>query len=127
MAKLPLYSFNPVNAILVFSKGTESVKVGTATSISVTSSRNKLPVYTLGHVDPVAWGRGRRIIVGAVYDVFMQKDAEELLKLVNRIDKIFKTQPYAQDYGESGDAVNISGVQVGIKVTPNKPDEYHLD
>ena len=56
--------------------------IGTASSFTIGISRNKLPVWVLGKIDPMGYGRGTRLITGILNDVLVKGNSNVLATLI---------------------------------------------
>lgn len=87
-------SFAGIDITAVFN----GLEVGTLQAISWNVTRERGPIYTMGHADPVSFARGKRGIAGSL--VFITFDRNELLFAMN------KTKFWADR-----DSVSMAGVE----------------
>ena len=84
---------SPTDVILTLKNGSDWVVVGTATGISVSIDRRKIPLYALGYVDPMAIGRGTRLISGVIDFVVINLSAvKEIFDAVKGSTQIYITE-----------------------------------
>jgi hypothetical protein len=85
----------------------------------VNIDRRKLPVLALGHVDPIAYGRGFRIISGIIDYVILTKDL--LLELTEKMDSNVGEVVVSQDEYDLYDPVQdfVYGDHEGGTITVN--------
>jgi hypothetical protein len=89
----------------------DQTMIGTATSLSYSVSRRKLPVHTFGSVDPKGIGRGVRLINGVLDNVILsgqsiERVLEEKMKemgpvfIADKSDLVLYEQALANIFGE---------------------------
>lgn len=84
------------------------VRIGEIQGVSISSSREKAPIYTLGRVNPLGFSRGKRGIAGSL--VFIMFDKHALLSAIAELEN-FK---FAADNYEIRDVNYTDGhVEIG--------------
>jgi len=117
----------------------DQTMIATATSLSYSVSRRKLPVYTFGSVDPKAFGRGVRLINGVLDNVVIsgksiQRVLDEKMKemgpifISDKSDLVLYEQALANMFGEDfpfkkEEIQDNEGNTFAIKM----PSAVHLD
>ena len=76
VTKVPI---SPSDIVVAITYDGETVIIGTATGISVTVDRRKIPIYALGYVDPIGIGRGTRLITGIIDFIAIKTSAVKIL------------------------------------------------
>lgn len=106
----------------------ESTLIGNIQGISFSITREKAPIYVMGHSDPVSFSRGKRGIAGSL--IFTNFDREALWDVKNNktLDLQYYKKPFdlaagGRSYDLMGTDANVNTLLEGQKTTANYSDQ----
>lgn len=106
----------------------ESALIGNIQGISFSITREKAPIYVMGHSDPVSFSRGKRGIAGSL--IFTNFDREALYDV--KTNNVLDLQYYRKNFdlaagGRSYDLLKTQGIDASLALEGTKANANYSD